>query len=456
MRILYVVHALPAAGLGGTELYTQRIAETLARGRSTEASPSTDAERQETPALAENHDVAVATPRGHEADLEDVTVFALPDVADWTDPTGTESGLDCGVVHEKVDRRFSAILEDFRPDVVHFQHLKFLSARLPAVCRDEDVPTILTLHDFWTVCHREQLVRPDGSLCDGPDSVEKCTACYEDALEDHIGSADTADTGPQDATNELGSNATAPSGAVERRTEHLAATLDTVDVLVSPSRFLRREFRQFGTPSEQIVQHRNGIDVATFEDTGFDPDDPLRFGYAGRITDLKGVHVLLEAFASVDGDTELHLFGEFDPSSDRYHARIEAVAGPGVTFHGRYEAASEPYETMDVLVVPSVWYENSPLVIQEAHAAGVPVVAGDIGGMAELVTDGEDGLTFEVGDPSALASCLHRLVDSPETVRRLREGVESPTSTGEHARDLLDLYVACRDGRRPPGMGKPA
>ncbi len=419
MRVLQVVHALPAAGLGGTELYTRHLAETLAGSPGAADEPSDSSPG--------GHEVAIATPRGHETDVAGAEVVPLPDPADWTDSTGVESGVESGVVQPAVDRRFEAVLDGFDPDVVHCQHLKFLSASLPRICAERGVPCLLTLHDFWTVCHREQLYRPAGVRCDGPDSVAKCTDCYADALR------------KSDATD-----ASDPRDAVERRTERLATAREAVDLFVSPSRFLREQFVRFDTAPGRIVHRRNGVRVDRFSDAGFDPGTPFRIGYAGRVTRRKGVHVLLDAFERIDGDAELHVFGEFDPA-DPYHARLHERAGEGVRFHGRYEA-TEPYETTDVLVVPSLWYENSPLVIQEAFASGVPVVAGDVGGMAELVTDGVDGRTFAVGDPAALADVLGELADAPAAVRRLRAGVEEPTSLAEHAADLLDLYGAVRAG----------
>lgn len=444
MRVLLVVHALPAAGLGGTELYTGQLAETLAG----------------------DHEVAVATPRGLETDVDGATVLALPDVGDWSDPTGRESGLTRGVVHEEVDRRFADHLDAFAPDVVHCQHLKFLSASVPEICADHGIPCLLTLHDFWTVCHREQLYQPAGVRCSGPDSVAKCTTCYVDGLREGeapavSGGGDEGDApavsdgggetpgrangeAHVDGTDEEPVDATDCWNAVERRTEQLRAAREAADRLIAPSQFLRERFVSFGTSPERVVHVRNGVRLDPFADAGFDPAEPLVVGFAGRITPQKGVHVLLAAFERLHGDAELHVFGAFDPDAEPYHARLRERAGEVVTFHGRYESPATPYETVDVLVVPSIWYENSPLVVQEAFASGVPVVAGDVGGMAELVTDGVDGRTFAVGDPDALADVLGELARSPATVEALRRGVEPPKSLDEHAGELVTRYESTR------------
>lgn len=477
MHVLQVVHALPAATYGGTELYTTWLSEALAGA---------------------GHEVTAATPRGAETEIDGATVRELPDPADWVDATGMDSGLESGVVHESVDAAFEDLLAELQPDLVHFQHLKYASVTMPVHCRERGIPSILTLHDFWTMCHRGQLHQPDGRPCDGPDSVAKCTACYGEALRradegvlaDGQGepvpgedggrpaggveggsprngdadeaapgdgpddgprtgtAADRADADPRHVDGEGDPAPEQPPGRradVATRTEVLADARTAVDLLVSPSAFLREKFVEYGTPADGIVKCRNGIRTGNYRDTGFDPTDGLVLGYAGRITPEKGVHVLVDAFRGVErDDAELIVFGKFDPEADDYHARLRDAAGDRVTFHGFYEENATPCATADVLVVPSLWYENSPLVIQEAFASRVPVVAGDHGGMAEMVRDGTDGLTYPPGDAPALTERLQRLADDPALVRELRRGIDPPKDLDEHAGEIESLYEAVR------------
>lgn len=495
MRVLQVVHALSTVTGGCPARSTQWLAA----------------------ALAETHDVAVAAPDGADADVPGATVHSLPRSEGWTDSTGVESGLERGVDDETVDAAFVELLESFDPDVVHFQHLKGTSATLPERCAERDVPALLTLHDFWTLCHRERLLRPDGRHCSGPESAEKCAACYADAREraeqrraDRSGAPDETPVDPpepaplddhrqagEDGTGEDGTGAdgtgadgagedgTGVDGASEddagadatagqretssadgpglppvdledvgpavvERTERLAAAREAVDLLVAPSAFLRDRFVEFGTPRANVVHCKNGVRTDQYEDSGFAPDAGVDVGYVGRITHERGVHVLVRAFGAVDGDASLHVFGAFDPEADAYHAQLRDAAGDDVTFHGACESNARPFEAMDVLVVPSLGHEASPLAIQEAFAAGVPVVAADDGGAAELVAHGTDGLAVPSGDPLALSECLQRLVADPGHVQRLRSGVERPKSVAEQARQLSFLYRVLQDGVSVP------
>lgn len=411
MRVLQVVHELPTDTLGGTELYTVELAERLGR----------------------NHEVKIAAPSDGPAAIDGVPVRSLP-----ATETQEDDGLS-GTVRPDVDARVADVLDSFDPDIVHLQHFKGLSSSIPNLCAERNVACVATLHDFWTLCHREHLYRPEGTLCSGPESVAKCADCYRAA----------AKRTKTDGGNERVSARRSVDGRyrvpVERRRNKLSEALAATDLLISPSAFLRETFVEYGTDPDDIVIRRNGIAVKRFEDTGFAQAEPLRFGYAGRIAESKGVHLLLEAFRRVEGDVRLDVFGAFDPDRS-YHSRLARSADDRVRFHGRYDDTASPYRTMDVLVLPSLWYENSPLVIQEAFASGVPVVTGDVGGMAELVADGRDGLTFEVGNADSLAETLRTLAESPERVERLRRGVEKPKSLDEHAAEIERVYARCRRG----------
>jgi GT2 family glycosyltransferase len=98
-------------------------------------------------------------------------------------------------------------------------------------------------------------------------------------------------------------------------------------------------------------------------------------------------------------------------------------------------------EDIDVLVVPSTWIENAPFIIREAFAAGVPVIASNLGGMAEMVRDGVDGLLFPAGDPAALAAAVRRLIDEPDLLARLRAGIRRPMAIEQDAAWLREVYV---------------
>ena len=164
----------------------------------------------------------------------------------------------------------------------------------------------------------------------------------------------------------------------------------------------------------------------------------------------KGVHVQVEAFNGLaDGSAELWIYG--DPSVFPDYARRlrELAANPRIRFLGKVddEDVGSALSELDALIVPSLWYENSPLVIQEAFAAKVPVIASDLGALAEKVRHGLDGLLFPPGDAASLRELLQRLIEEPAILKRLKANIRPVKSMAEHAKEIEALYERLREGR---------
>ena len=175
-----------------------------------------------------------------------------------------------------------------------------------------------------------------------------------------------------------------------------------------------------------------------------EPSRPLRIGYVGTLVWHKGVHLVLDAVRDLPAaGYELKIFG--DPSVfPEYAATLRArAAGLPVQFMGRFsrDRMAEAYSQIDVLVVPSLWLENSPLVIHEAFMAGVPVVGARIGGIPDLVADGRGGLLFDPASPAALAATLRTLIDEPSRVQALARTSPRVKPIDEDARAWEKVYL---------------
>jgi glycosyltransferase involved in cell wall biosynthesis len=198
----------------------------------------------------------------------------------------------------------------------------------------------------------------------------------------------------------------------------------------------------------------NGIDVA-----GVAPPRPLpegkgrrsRFAYFGQLTPYKGADVLIDAVTRIPEkiwgeDSILLVYGgnlERQPQAyqDKFAKLVEA-AGRRVRFCGAFQNREMPnlMRSVDWMVMPSVWWENSPIVIQEAFFHGRPILASQLGGMAEKITDEVDGLHFRPGSPEDLVDCMTRALTEPGLWERLRGGINRPMSHVECAGTHLDLY----------------
>lgn len=341
---------------------------------------------------------------------------------------------------------FTDYLCQARPDLVHFQAGYLIGAAPLNASAAARIPTVLTLHDYWFLCPRITLQRGDGSLCESiPDDPAGCEWCmklqgrryrFADQITNGLAGGVATRFGLQEGRRRFG-----------HRRSTLLAALAVPDIIIAPSRYLADRFARYLAPKSPYIS-RYGLDLTRFrESTRRSVGQKLRVGFTGQIARHKGVHLLVEAFRKLNAgnrEIELHLYGglEADPL---YVEQLRQLAGgdPRIHFHGRFENRLIPsiLAELDIHVVPSMWYENSPIAILEAQAAGNPVITAALGGMAEMVRHDVDGLLFKPADAADLARQLQRLIDEPELLPRLRAGVEPPRSLEDEMGHLMEIYM---------------
>jgi glycosyltransferase involved in cell wall biosynthesis len=342
------------------------------------------------------------------------------------------------------------LLQEFKPDVLHLISGYLMSGSTVEAAQELGVPVVLTLTDFWFLCPRITLVRSDGSLCVSPAEPLACTLCLRKQkrryrLLDQL-SGGAIGQALCLAWQKRGS---ALLRALRERRCYLLSLLDTVDAAISPSRFLQSLFEAQGVSPRHFVHMRQGLDVSDWvEAEPLKDNSHLQFGYIGQIAAHKGVDILIAAFQRLHaGERSLRLVicGDMEqfPRFVR-QLRKRVVSRRDVVFTGRFEHSKirQVHAGIDVLVVPSVWYENSPNVILEAFATGTPVVVSRLGGMAELVTDGVNGFQFEAGDAGDLARVLQRFIDQPDLVRALGREMPAVKTAEEEIGELLQVYAS--------------
>ena len=232
--------------------------------------------------------------------------------------------------------------------------------------------------------------------------------------------------------------------------------LRSVDVVLAPTRSLAARYSELGLDRE-IRLWRFGHDLRWVESVERrSVEGRLVFGFVGRIAEEKGLHILLAAASRLRGvvpGAEVHVWG--DPEQNPlYSAKCRALAPSlPVRFRGRFarDRLADVYSELDVLVVPSIWDENSPLVVSEAFAAGVPVVAADVTGLREVIAHGKDGLLVPPDDPAALAEVMARLVCDGRLLAALRSGIQPVRSSAVAAAELVELYSEILGRARPTG-----
>jgi glycosyltransferase involved in cell wall biosynthesis len=342
---------------------------------------------------------------------------------------------------------FREFLLTHQPDVVHIQHTLYLGIDLLREVRSTlpNTPIVHTLHEFRPICHRDGvLVRTKGDELCLEASPRRCNECFPDLSQELF----------------------------FMRERFIRSHLSLVDLFLAPSQFLMDRYIDWGIAPERI----------RFSDYGRAPVRSIpagpgevrnKLGYFGQLNPYKGVNVLLEAMRLLgenghhgtngDGGDGEEQPSEFEPrlllhganlekQSDEFQTQfnelVEATTS-NVTYVGKYDKSSmvDVFGAIDWVVVPSVWWENSPLVIQEAFLCGRPVICSNIGGMAEKVADGINGLHFQTGDPVSLAETIRKAVSSPTLWEQLRRGMPPIKTAEEDVRFLIDTYVELIEAR---------
>ena len=172
------------------------------------------------------------------------------------------------------------------------------------------------------------------------------------------------------------------------------------------------------------------------------------FGFAGGVAKHKGVHVLVEAFNKVENENvELRIYGTYDPKSNYFKELQSMIRNDNIKFMGRYTDVREPYSEVDVLVVPSIWYETGgPLVIIEALIAKTPVIASNIGCIPEFIEDGATGLLFETGNAEDLFYKMKLVLENPDLMKKFKSNIKPVKTIQEQAKEIEAIYEDLRLG----------
>lgn len=445
MRIVHVIHTFPPYSRAGSENYCEALAHQQAA----------------------SHEVAVfhRIAEGEQPEYE-VTEDRAGDVLiarlnrTFRDATGFEHTYRS----DPAAAAFGEFLDRFQPDVVHFHHVTCLSTTCVHEAKERDILVVYTLHDFWLLCPRGQFLRRDLSLCDRHTDAD-CVRCmaYQLPIEGGHERVDELYRQAEElkqrrlpkgvhrwlASRPFGQEEAAMAH-IRERTDHIREMCDLVDLFISPLNFLASRYVEFGIPQEQITVSDYGFDLSAWKTAppkSTAPAERLRVAYLGTWIPSKGVDVLLEAFRELDpSKAVLDVHGYANPYDgvEDYegHLRNLAADAPHIRLRERYdpEAVPDLLAAADVLVVPSIWYENSPLTIHEAFLAGVPVIASGHGGMKELVRHGISGLNFRPGNAASLRRALTRLIEDPTLLTRLQEGIPTVKPIADNAIEIEAIY----------------
>lgn len=452
LRILFVTHAFLPDSSAGVELYTLRLARGLAE-RGHRPVVVTSRQRPGLPQYALQRQ-----------DVQGIPVIGI--VQNWP-----YRDLPEAVSDPAIDRLFERLVEELQPDLVSVQTLAHLSIGVLGVAKRRGIPTVAHLHDAWWSCPSGgQRHHPDGANC-LPVDPRLCGPCFDryrhsegplerasrwlagrapkglppDGLHRAFGALPESARGgikrlnerlgrrrsqrPRPATSEVDPRVATRSVTVQR-------ALGGVSRILSPTRFLLESLRADGLelPAARVLP--SGVPQAG-------PVAPrggggrLRVLFLGTWVPHKGPQVLARALARVQAPIEAT--GAGPTPLPAFVAEVERLSSGRLRCGGPVAAEEVPglMDRHDVLVVPSIWPENAPLVALEARGRGLPVVASHIGGLPELIDEGVDGRLFGAGDSEALSEIL----EDADGLRRLAGSVRPPKWTAQFVREVEQEYL---------------
>jgi len=404
MRILYLVHDFFPHFHGGTERYVLNIARQMQRM---------------------GHSVSVLTyglkepPESFTSLSEGVFVKAysyegIPVICIRHQKMPENIGLL--IEDHEMEKAIEAIVREKKFNIVHIAHPLRMGSCYK-VAKKLGIPVVLTLTDFWLLCPWGRFYKPDYSLCNSPDDGKKCRR------ECGLGES------------------------ILNRYNEAKRLFETVDALISPSRFLMEIFRANGW-KRQIYHVRHGVDYKYVEtyDRGKKHPGVVIFGYAGLVSRFKGVDLLVKSFSEVKSPhILLKLYGNLIEWEINFCSELNLLLAKDerVRLMGKYshEELSSIMRDIDILVVPSTTLESYGLVVVEALAYNVPVIASDIVGSAyEFIQHGKNGMIFSVQNPSELAEIIRQIADNPSLVDTLRSNISHPPRLEEEAFMVEKIY----------------
>jgi len=475
MRILHAIHDFLPRHAAGSEIYAFHLCRELAT-------------RHDVHVLAAEYDPArphgTLTWRVHEG----LPVIEL--VNNW------EGSFADTWRSPRLGAQLEHVLRATQPDVLHLHSLLNLSFELPAMARARGIRVIATLHDHSLACPAggQRLHLQERTVCHEIQPA-RCASCFSQSpfhTQMAVGGLSrvagrggrwVGNTARWAARQAPGVAALFTRRVVDRtqqvtdaeigaRLDHLRAVFDAVQLFVAPSASVADAHERLGLHRSKLLVSDYGFVHRSLRPTGggslspvpSEPDravrveGPVRIGFVGTLVWHKGAHVLLEAARKLPADRyELEIWGSLETFPD-YAAQLKALAqGLPVRFCGSFKNGdgAAVYDRFDLLVVPSLWPENSPLVIHEAFMAGVPVVAARTGGIPELIADGDNGVLYDAPSPAALADALRTLVDWPERIAQMANRAPRVKTIEEDARDWERRYETLmqEDLDSPAGLG---
>jgi len=318
----------------------------------------------------------------------------------------------------EMEKILGKILSNEEFDIIHVCHSMRVGSII-RVAKHRKIPIVITLTDFWLMCPRGIALTQKGELCYNPEDGMKCVReCYGNLWKDKL-------IQRFNETNEV---------------------FQTVNCAIFATNFLKRVFKNNNFSSHaKLIRFGKDYSNIRHNKREYSENSEITLGFLSTLLPHKGTHVLLEAYNNVNMENiRLKIYGDYSGMHRYYYDELKEIVKDNkkVEFCGKYKYEEMPdiLDEIDIVVVPSIWWENTPLVLLRALAHNVPSIVSNLGGLTEVVKDGENGFTFEAGSAESLAEILRKVGGNPSILNEMKTKIHPPPRIEEEAFEYEKIY----------------
>lgn len=359
---------------------------------------------------------------------------------------------DIGMVAEQVFR-------SEKPDLIIIMNFYTITLSVVEAAKNIGIPVVHIATDFLPICRRATLIRWDGDPCQVGESIKSCSECFLSHRFTGRLASSILNLLPEETITRLANNRDRYNklhpywifqpywkqvSIMENRFKILQPLRGSIDVVLAPTKFTQQSFISNGFSSNQVFYLPFGVEPDNaLAKLKHNQASHIRFVFIGRLQPYKGAHLLVEAFNKLKntGGATLKIYGEQD-EHEAYFINLKSLmdSNDSIHFAGRIPPShlARAFMDTDYFVMPSIWHENSPLILLDAIQSQTPVITSNIGGAVDFIQNGENGLIFSMGDKNALQQVLQKVIDQPAMVENLRSISRLP-SIDDYIKSMFDL-----------------
>lgn len=359
-------------------------------------------------------------------------------------------------VLETIQKTLSSIM----PDLIHAHGWKYASAE---VCHQKGIPCAITAHHGGIVCPSGALLNQFDTICTVPASLDNCLQCALHFVPGGDFWSPVIQKLPLSLSLGIAKSLksirnipyTSPAFQTPLGIRHKMMQIDILrqapDRIIAPSHAIATALIANGIPEEKVVVIPHGITPLTPKplDPGL-PERPIRLGYVGRITYVKGLHLLIDALKLLppEANYELHVFGDAATRNEKHYAQMLRDSSEKLTiiWHGKIDntQVQKAYHSFDVMIHPAIYLEVFGLTLLESLSSGRPVIATRCGGPEDFIEDGVDGFLVAPNDADQLAQAIKKFLKDPNLAEKISKTIHPINTLEKHIDDVFKMYLNLR------------